>query len=100
MSVTGAAVLFVVIWFMTMFVVLPIRARSQADAGDVVPGTPEGAPAEFRLGRTMLIVTLYGRARRAGAELGQRTTCFLGLKIPRGVRGAGPRSCAHRPAKR
>jgi predicted secreted protein len=59
MSVTGAAVLFVVIWFMTMFVVLPIRARSQADAGDVVPGTPEGAPAEFRLGRTMLIVTLW-----------------------------------------
>ncbi|SMH49814.1 DUF1467 family protein [Maritimibacter sp. HL-12] len=59
MSITGAIVLFVVIWFLTMFVVLPIRARSQADAGEVVPGTPEGAPADFRLGRTALIVTLW-----------------------------------------
>jgi predicted secreted protein len=59
MSVTGAIVLFVVLWFMMMFIILPIRARSQADAGEVVPGTPEGAPANFRLGRTALIVTLW-----------------------------------------
>jgi len=59
MSITGAIVLFVVIWFMTMFVVLPIRARSQADDGEVVPGTHEGAPANFRLKRTVLIVTLW-----------------------------------------
>ncbi len=59
MSVTGAIVLFVVLWFMMMFIILPIRARSQADEGSVVPGTPEGAPADFRLGRTVLIVTLW-----------------------------------------
>ena len=59
MSVTGAIVLFVVLWFMMMFIILPIRARSQADEGSVVPGTPEGAPANFRLGRTVLIVTLW-----------------------------------------
>lgn len=59
MSVTAGLVMFVVIWFMTMFVILPIRARSQAEDGDVVPGTPEGAPANFRLGRTVLIVTLW-----------------------------------------
>ena len=59
MSITAALVMFVVIWFMTMFVVLPIRARSQAEEGDVVPGTPEGAPANFRLGRTVLVVTLW-----------------------------------------
>lgn len=58
MSVTGGIVLFVVIWFMTMFVILPIRMRSQGDAGEVVPGTHEGAPADFRLGRTMLITTI------------------------------------------
>lgn len=59
MSITGAAVLFVVVWFLTMFVVLPIRARSQADEGTVVPGTHEGAPANFRLRRTVIIVTLW-----------------------------------------
>lgn len=57
MSVTGGAVLFVTIWFITMFVVLPITLRTQGEAGNVVPGTHEGAPENFRLGRTMLIVT-------------------------------------------
>ncbi|OIP85574.1 MAG: hypothetical protein AUK37_04110 [Rhodobacterales bacterium CG2_30_65_12] len=59
MSITGGIVLFIVVWFLTMFVILPIRARSQADDGEVVPGTHAGAPADFRLGRTMLIVTLW-----------------------------------------
>ncbi|MEZ5720553.1 MAG: DUF1467 family protein [Paracoccaceae bacterium] len=58
MSITGGAVLFVVIWFITMFVTLPITLRTQAEAGEVVPGTHEGAPADFRLRRTLLIVTL------------------------------------------
>lgn len=57
MSITAGAVLFVVIWFITMFVVLPISLRTQAEAGEVVPGTHEGAPANFRLGRTLVIVT-------------------------------------------
>ncbi|MCB1349360.1 MAG: DUF1467 family protein [Maritimibacter sp.] len=58
MSITGGAVLFVVIWFITMFVTLPITLRTQAEAGEVVPGTHQGAPADFRLRRTLLIVTL------------------------------------------
>lgn len=59
MSITGGIVLFVVVWFLMMFVILPIRARSQAEDGDVVPGTHAGAPANFRLGRTMVIVTIW-----------------------------------------
>ncbi|HBZ45035.1 MAG TPA: DUF1467 domain-containing protein [Maritimibacter sp.] len=58
MSITGGAVLFVVVWFMTMFIVLPITLRTQGEDGDVVPGTHEGAPSNFKLGRTMLITTL------------------------------------------
>lgn len=57
MSITAGAVLFVVIWFLTMFVTLPIILRTQGEEGEVVPGTHEGAPANFRLGRTLLIVT-------------------------------------------
>jgi len=57
MSITGGAVVFIVIWFLTMFVTLPIMLRTQAEDGEVVPGTHEGAPANFQLRRTLLIVT-------------------------------------------
>lgn len=60
MNLTGGIVLYAVIWFMTFFVVLPIRETSQAEAGEVVPGTPEGAPAAVNIRRKMLITTLVG----------------------------------------
>ncbi|MDE9449630.1 DUF1467 family protein [Aliiroseovarius sp. Z3] len=60
MSITAAIVLYVVIWFVTMFVVLPIGLRTQGDEGDVVRGTHAGAPANFKLARTMIIVTIIG----------------------------------------
>ncbi|MCK8483502.1 DUF1467 family protein [Aliiroseovarius sp. S2029] len=60
MSITAAIVLYVVIWFVTMFVVLPIGLRTQGDEGEVVRGTHAGAPANFKLARTMIIVTIIG----------------------------------------
>lgn len=59
MSVTGAAVVFIIVWFLAMFILLPIEMRSQGDEGEVVPGTHAGAPADFRLRRTLLRVTLW-----------------------------------------
>jgi predicted secreted protein len=58
MSITSALVLFAVIWFLVMFVTLPIGLRTQGDENEVVPGTQAGAPANFRLKRTVVIVTL------------------------------------------
>jgi predicted secreted protein len=57
MNLTGAIVLFAVIWFIVFFVMLQIRPRSQAEAGHVGPGTPASAPAEERIGRKALITT-------------------------------------------
>lgn len=57
MAITSALVLFAVTWFLVLFVTLPIRLRTQGDEGEVVPGTQEGAPANFNLKRTMWIVT-------------------------------------------
>ncbi len=62
MTPTAAFVVFAVLWFLVMFITLQITAHSQADAGDVVPGTPASAPANFRLKRTMVIVTLITAA--------------------------------------
>lgn len=37
-------VLLAVVWFMTLFVILPLGNRTQGDAGEVEPGTPASAP--------------------------------------------------------
>ena len=47
MNLTGGIVLFAVLWFLTLFIVVLIGQRSQQDAGEVVPGTPAGAPADL-----------------------------------------------------
>ena len=57
MSVTSAIVVFAVTWFMVLFVVLPLRLRTQGDDGEVVPGTHAGAPSDPQLGRRALITT-------------------------------------------
>ena len=69
MGIAPAIVLYAVVWFLTIFVVLPIRLRTQAEAGAVVPGTPAGAPANFRVGRTLLIVTAIAAAIWLGLVL-------------------------------
>ncbi|MDO5658032.1 MAG: DUF1467 family protein [Paracoccus sp. (in: a-proteobacteria)] len=58
MSLTGGIVMYAVLWFLSLFLVLPFGNRSQQDAGHIVPGTPAGAPHAFRAGRTALITTL------------------------------------------
>lgn len=57
MAITSAIVLFAVIWFLALFVILPIRRRTQGDEDKVVHGTQAGAPANFDVKRTMIIVT-------------------------------------------
>lgn len=57
MGVTSAIVLYVVIWFMTFFIVLPIRIRTQGDLGRIVPGTQAGAPEHHHLRKKAWITT-------------------------------------------
>ncbi len=58
MNILAAIVLFLVLWFLTLFVVLPLRLRSQDEAGDVVPGTPGSAPVAPGLKRKFMLVTI------------------------------------------
>ena len=51
-------VLLAVVWFMTLFVVLPLRLKTQGDEGEVVPGTPASAPSSAVVKRKFLITTL------------------------------------------
>ncbi len=58
MTITGAIVLFAVIWFMTLFMILPQSMRSQDEDGDVVPGTPASAPVDPKLRKKFILTTI------------------------------------------
>ena len=59
MGITSAIVLFAVIWFMVLFVVLPLRMQTQGDTGEIVPGTHASAPADAQLKRKARITTIW-----------------------------------------
>ena len=50
--------IYFVIWWMTLFAVLPIGLRTQAEDNDVILGTVESAPTKFRGWRVFLMTTL------------------------------------------
>lgn len=59
MSITAALVLYAVTWFMTFFIVLPLKLKTQGDMNDVVPGTPKSAPHAENVGRKAWITTAF-----------------------------------------
>jgi predicted secreted protein len=50
--------IYIFIWWIVLFAVLPFGVRTQHEEGSVVPGTPESAPARPRLLRVFLINTV------------------------------------------
>lgn len=62
MSITGGLVLYATLWFLVMFLLLPIGHQSQEEAGQVVPGTPVGAPMRPMMGRKALWAALISAA--------------------------------------
>jgi predicted secreted protein len=58
MGVTSAIVLYLVIWFMTFLIALPIRVKTQGDLGEIVHGTHAGAPEHHHLRAKFKIVTV------------------------------------------
>lgn len=62
MSITLSIALYFVIWWTTLFAVLPIGVRTQAETGEIVPGTPESAPAKPQFAKILLLNTLVSAA--------------------------------------
>ncbi len=58
MTITAALVLFSVIWFMLLFIALPIGMKTQGDVGEVVPGTHASSPVNAQLARKAKWVTV------------------------------------------
>jgi predicted secreted protein len=69
MSITLCLAIYFVVWWTTLFAVLPFGLRTQAEDGEVVPGTPESAPSKPRLARVFLINTVVAAVVFAGIWL-------------------------------
>lgn len=55
--VTGGAIYFI-LWWITLFAVLPFSTHTQEDEQHIVPGTMASAPARFRFWRVMAVNSL------------------------------------------
>jgi predicted secreted protein len=44
MTIAFACAIYLVIWWVVLFAMLPIGVRTQAEEGEVAPGTTESAP--------------------------------------------------------
>lgn len=58
MNLVGGLALYFVIWWITLFAVLPFGIRSQEEAGEVVAGTEPGAPVLPGLLKKAVITSL------------------------------------------
>ncbi|MEO1536308.1 MAG: DUF1467 family protein [Pseudomonadota bacterium] len=60
MGFVSGIVLFAVVWFMVLFVVLPIRLETQGDVGERVAGTHAGSPATgFSMKKRFRLTTIW-----------------------------------------
>jgi predicted secreted protein len=58
MSKTTAIAIYFLIWWVTLFAVLPWGVRNQEESGEVTPGTDPGAPAIHRVWSKLAWTTL------------------------------------------
>lgn len=58
MQIFSYFAVYFIVWWMTLFAVLPFGLKTQAEAEEVVPGTVESAPVRFCGGRVVLMTTL------------------------------------------
>ena len=81
MSITGALVLFATLFFLVLFLLLPWGHRSQEEAGEVVPGTPAGAPDQPMMTKKALIAAAIS-ALPSGAPCAYPVRVTLACPVP------------------
>ena len=58
MSITGGIIIYVNLWMIIFFMVLPFGITNQIDSPDYQKGTDPGAPVESRIKKKILITTI------------------------------------------
>jgi predicted secreted protein len=59
MTITAVIVVYAVLWFLCLFVILPLRLVTQHDTGEVIPGTAPSAPVDAQMGRKLRLATIW-----------------------------------------
>ena len=83
MRIGTLVAMYFVIWWICLFAILPLRVRTQGEAGEVVPGTPASAPARpellLKAGLTTVVaaIVLAGLVALLGSGLGLDDIPFL-----------------------
>ncbi len=62
MSITSAIVLYCVIWALLFYMINPLWQTSQAEDGEVTPGTPASAPVDAMVRKKAIITTVIATA--------------------------------------
>lgn len=58
MTFLTAFAVYFIIWWVTLFAILPIGVRTQSDEGDVTLGTAESAPLKLGLRKKLILTSL------------------------------------------
>jgi len=58
MSLMGSLVIFVILWMIIFFMILPLKIKSQLEQHSVIPGTDPGAPSNPQMYRKFIITTI------------------------------------------
>jgi predicted secreted protein len=58
MSIAASLAIYFIMWWLTLFAILPFGVRSQVEAGAVVPGSEPGAPHRAAMLRNVLWTTV------------------------------------------
>lgn len=66
MRTSVALATFFCLWFITLFAVLPFFAKTQEEAGEVVPGTSESAPHKINIFKLFWVNTVVCAVAFAG----------------------------------
>ncbi|MEP9353681.1 DUF1467 family protein [Xanthobacter sp. KR7-65] len=66
MSVGAVVAIYFIVWWVSLFAVLPWGVRSQAESADVTPGTDPGAPVRPGLLQKALVTTVLAVVITAG----------------------------------
>lgn len=58
MPILSLFAIYFVVWWLSLFLVLPFKVRNQVDTGEIFKGSEPGAPALLRMWPKLLITTV------------------------------------------
>jgi len=58
MSITGSIVVFIILWWLILFMILPRNINSQQEKGSITEGTDPGAPSNPNIFKKLVLTTV------------------------------------------